>query len=122
MRAAQDPPADIGKSSGDATEAARAVARAAIGAYLRGCPLTAEASCTPCLRGDHGLPLARGEDINSRDRYQRALQLTRAVAWCSIKPAVDRARGDIGCPATIPHQTALPRRRRLCFSRRQCRR
>ena len=66
-------PADIEQiiASGDVEAVARAVARCEIGAYLRGAVYEPRLMHFPASEEITDFLLARGEDINSRDRYQR---------------------------------------------------
>ena len=66
-------PADIEQiiASGDVEAVARAVARCEIGAYLRGAVYEPRLMHFPASEEITDFLLARGEDVNSRDRYQR---------------------------------------------------
>ncbi len=73
MRLRKTLPADIEQiiASGDVEAVARAVARCEIGAYLRGSAYEPRLMHFPASEEITDFLLARGEDINSRDRYQR---------------------------------------------------
>ena len=66
-------PADIEQiiASGDVEAVARAVERCEVGAYLRGAVYEPRLMHFPASEEITDFLLARGEDINSRDRYQR---------------------------------------------------
>ena len=73
MRLRKTLPADIEQiiASGDVEAVAQAVARCEIGAYLRGSAYEPRLMHFPASEEITDFLLARGEDINSRDRYQR---------------------------------------------------
>ena len=73
MRLRKTLPADIEQiiDSGDVEALARAVQRCEIGAYLRGSAFESRLMHFPASKQITDFLLERGEDINSRDHYQR---------------------------------------------------
>lgn len=73
MRLRKTLPADIEQiiASGDVEAVARAVERCEVGAYLRGDAYESRLMHFPASQEITDFLLARGEDINSRDRYER---------------------------------------------------
>ena len=73
MRLRKTLPADIEQiiASGDVEAVARAVERCEVGAYLRGSAYEPRLMHFPASEEITDFLLARGEDINSRDWYQR---------------------------------------------------
>lgn len=102
-------PADIEQiiASGDVEAVARAVERCEVGAYLRGSAYESRLMHFPASEEIMDFLLARGEDINSRDRYQRTPIHARVRSRCLDQIPVLIARGgDINARDTSD-QTAL---------------
>jgi len=102
-------PADIEQviASGDVEAVARAVARCEIGAYLRGSAYEPRLMHFPASEEITDFLLARGEDINSRDRYQRTPIHARVQSRCLDQiPLLIARGGDINARDTSD-QTAL---------------
>ena len=88
-------PADIEQiiASGDVEAVAQAVARCKIGAYLRGSAYEPRLMHFPASEEITDFLLARGEDINSRDRYQRTPIHARVRSRCLDQIPLLIARG-----------------------------
>jgi len=102
-------PADIEQiiASGDVEAVAQAVARCEIGAYLRGSAYEPRLMHFPASEEITDFLLARGEDINSRDRYQRTPIHARVQSRCLDQiPMLIARGGDINARDTSD-QTAL---------------
>ena len=102
-------PADIEQiiASGDVEAVARAVARCEVGAYLRGSAYESRLMHFPASEEITDFLLARGEDINSRDRYQRTPIHARVRSRCLDQiPLLIARGGDINARDTSD-QTAL---------------
>lgn len=102
-------PADIEQiiASGDVEAVAQAVARCEIGAYLRGSAYEPRLMHFPASEEITDFLLARGEDINSRDRYQRTPIHARVRSRCLDQiPLLIARGGDINARDTSD-QTAL---------------
>ena len=102
-------PADIEQiiASGDVEAVARAVERCEIGAYLRGSAYEPRLMHFPASEEITDFLLARGEDINSRDRYQRTPIHARVRSRCLDQiPMLIARGGDINARDTSD-QTAL---------------
>ena len=102
-------PADIEQiiASGDVEAVARAVARCEIGAYLRGAVYEPRLMHFPASEEITDFLLARGEDINSRDRYERTPIHARVRSRCLDQiPLLIARGGDINARDTSD-QTAL---------------
>ena len=85
----------------------RAVARCEIGAYLRGSAYEPRLMHFPASEEITDFLLARGEDINSRDRYQRTPIHARVQSRCLDQiPLLIARGGDINARDTSD-QTAL---------------
>lgn len=84
MRLRKTLPADIEQiiASGDVEAVARAVERCEVGAYLRGSAYESRLMHFPASEEITDFLLARGEDINSRDRYERTPIHARVWARC----------------------------------------
>lgn len=109
MRLRKTLPADIEQiiASGDAEAVAQAVARCEIGAYLRGSAYEPRLMHFPASEEITDFLLARGEDINSRDRYQRTPIHARVQSRCLDQiPLLIARGGDINARDTSD-QTAL---------------
>lgn len=109
MRLRKTLPADIEQviASGDVEAVARAVARCEIGAYLRGSAYEPRLMHFPASEEITDFLLARGEDINSRDRYQRTPIHARVQSRCLDQiPLLIARGGDINARDTSD-QTAL---------------
>ncbi|MBF0967024.1 MAG: ankyrin repeat domain-containing protein, partial [Actinomyces bouchesdurhonensis] len=109
MRLRKTLPADIEQiiASGDVEAVARAVARCEIGAYLRGSAYEPRLMHFPASEEITDFLLARGEDINSRDRYQRTPIHARVRSRCLDQiPLLIARGGDINARDTSD-QTAL---------------
>lgn len=102
-------PADIEQiiASGDVEAVAQAVARCEIGAYLRGSAYEPRLMHFPASEEITDFLLARGEDINSRDRYGRTPIHARVRSRCLDQiPMLIARGGDINARDTSD-QTAL---------------
>lgn len=102
-------PADIEQiiASGDVEAVARAVERCEIGAYMRGSAYEPRLMHFPASEEITDFLLARGEDINSRDRYQRTPIHARVRSRCLDHiPLLVARGGDINARDTSD-QTAL---------------
>lgn len=102
-------PADIEQiiASGDVEAVARAVERCEIGAYLRGSAYEPRLMHFPASEEITDFLLARGEDINSRDRYGRTPIHARVRSRCLDQiPMLIARGGDINARDTSD-QTAL---------------
>lgn len=102
-------PADIEQiiASGDVEAVAQAVARCEIGAYLRGAVYEPRLMHFPASEEITDFLLARGEDINSRDRYERTPIHARVRSRCLDQiPMLIARGGDINARDTSD-QTAL---------------
>lgn len=109
MRLRKTLPADIGQiiASEDVEAVARAVERCEIGAYLRGSAYEPRLMHFPASEEITDFLLARGEDINSRDRYQRTPIHARVRSRCLDQiPLLIARGGDINARDTSD-QTAL---------------
>ena len=109
MRLRKTLPADIEQiiASGDVEAVARAVSRCEIGAYLRGSAYEPRLMHFPASEEITDFLLARGEDINSRDRYQRTPIHARVQSRCLDQiPLLIARGGDINARDTSD-QTAL---------------
>lgn len=109
MRLRKTLPADIEQiiASGDVEAVARAVARCEIGAYLRGSAYEPRLMHFPASEEITDFLLARGEDVNSRDRYQRTPIHARVQSRCLDQiPLLIARGGDINARDTSD-QTAL---------------
>ena len=109
MRLRKILPADIEQiiASGDVEAVVRAVARCEIGAYLRGSAYEPRLMHFPASEEITDFLLARGEDINSRDRYQRTPIHARVQSRCLDQiPLLIARGGDINARDTSD-QTAL---------------
>jgi len=102
-------PGDIEQiiASGDVEAVARAVARCEVGAYLRGSAYEPRLMHFPASEEITDFLLARGEDVNSRDRYQRTPIHARVQSRCLDQiPMLIARGGDINARDTSD-QTAL---------------
>ena len=102
-------PADIEQiiASGDVEAVARAVERCEIGAYLRGSAYEPRLMHFPASEEITDFLLARGEDINARDRYERTPIHARVRSRCLDQiPLLVARGGDINARDTSD-QTAL---------------
>ena len=109
MRLRKTLPADIEQiiASGDVEAVARAVERCEVGAYLRGSAYESRLMHFPASEEITDFLLARGEDINSRDRYQRTPIHARVRLRCLDQiPMLIARGGDINARDTSD-QTAL---------------
>ena len=109
MRLRKTLPADIEQiiASGDVEAVARAVERCEVGAYLRGSAYESRLMHFPASEEITDFLLARGEDINSRDRYERTPIHARVWARCLDQiPLLIARGGDINACDTSD-QTAL---------------
>lgn len=109
MRLRKTLPADIEQiiASGDVEAVARAVARCEVGAYLRGSAYEPRLMHFPASEEITDFLLARGEDVNSRDRYQRTPIHARVQSRCLDQiPLLIARGGDINARDTSD-QTAL---------------
>ena len=109
MRLRKTLPADIEQiiASGDVEAVARAVERCEVGAYLRGSAYESRLMHFPASEEIMDFLLARGEDINSRDRYQRTPIHARVRSRCLDQiPMLIARGGDINARDTSD-QTAL---------------
>ena len=109
MRLRKTLPADIEQiiASGDVEAVAQAVARCEIGAYLRGSAYEPRLMHFPASEEITDFLLARGEDINSRDRYARTPIHARVRSRCLDQiPMLIARGGDINARDTSD-QTAL---------------
>lgn len=109
MRLRKTLPADIEQiiASGDVEAVARAVERCEVGAYLRGSAYEPRLMHFPASEEITDFLLARGEDINSRDRYQRTPIHARVRSRCLDQiPMLIARGGDINARDTSD-QTAL---------------
>lgn len=109
MRLRKTLPADIEQiiASGDVEAVARAVERCEIGAYLRGSAYEPRLMHFPASEEITDFLLARGEDINSRDRYERTPIHARVRSRCLDQiPLLIARGGDINARDTSD-QTAL---------------
>ncbi|MBF1140716.1 MAG: ankyrin repeat domain-containing protein, partial [Thermobifida sp.] len=109
MRLRKTLPADIEQiiASGDVEAVARAVERCEVGAYLRGSAYESRLMHFPASEEITDFLLARGEDINSRDRYQRTPIHARVRSRCLDQiPLLIARGGDINARDTSD-QTAL---------------
>ncbi len=109
MRLRKTLPADIEQiiASGDVEAVAQAVARCEIGAYLRGSAYEPRLMHFPASEEITDFLLARGEDVNSRDRYQRTPIHARVQSRCLDQiPLLIARGGDINARDTSD-QTAL---------------
>jgi len=102
-------PSDIEEviASGDVEAVARAVERCEVGAYLRGDAYESRLMHFPASEEITDFLLARGEDINSRDRYERTPIHARVWSRCLDQiPLLVARGGDINARDTSD-QTAL---------------
>ena len=109
MRLRKTLPADIEQiiASGDVEAVARAVERCEVGAYLRGDAYESRLMHFPASEEIMDFLLARGEDINSRDRYERTPIHARVSSRCLDQiPMLIARGGDINARDTSD-QTAL---------------
>ena len=109
MRLRKTLPADIEQiiASGDVEAVVQAVARCEIGAYLRGSAYEPRLMHFPASEEITDFLLARGEDVNSRDRYQRTPIHARVQSRCLDQiPLLIARGGDINARDTSD-QTAL---------------
>ena len=109
MRLRKTLPADIEQiiASGDVEAVAQAVARCEVGAYLRGSAYEPRLMHFPASEEITDFLLARGEDINSRDRYERTPIHARVSSRCLDQiPMLIARGGDINARDTSD-QTAL---------------
>ena len=109
MRLRKTLPADIEQiiASGDVEAVARAVERCEVGAYLRGSAYESRLMHFPASEEITDFLLARGEDINSRDRYERTPIHARVRSRCLDQiPLLIARGGDINARDTSD-QTAL---------------
>ena len=109
MRLRKTLPADIEQiiASGDVEAVARAVERCEVGAYLRGSAYESRLMHFPAAEEITDFLLARGEDINSRDRYERTPIHARVSSRCLDQiPMLIARGGDINARDTSD-QTAL---------------
>ena len=109
MRLRKTLPADIEQiiASGDVEAVARAVERCEVGAYLRGSAYESRLMHFPASEEITDFLLARGEDINSRDRYERTPIHARVRSRCLDQiPMLIARGGDINARDTSD-QTAL---------------
>ena len=109
MRLRKTLPSDIEEiiASGDVEAVARAVERCEVGAYLRGDAYESRLMHFPASEEITDFLLARGEDINSRDRYERTPIHARVWSRCLDQiPLLVARGGDINARDTSD-QTAL---------------
>ena len=109
MRLRKTLPAGIEQiiASGDVEAVAQAVARCEVGAYLRGSAYEPRLMHFPASEEITDFLLARGEDINSRDRYERTPIHARVSSRCLDQiPMLIARGGDINARDTSD-QTAL---------------
>ena len=109
MRLRKTLPSDIEEviASGDVEAVARAVERCEVGAYLRGSAYESRLMHFPASEEITDFLLARGEDINSRDRYERTPIHARVWSRCLDQiPLLVARGGDINARDTSD-QTAL---------------
>ena len=109
MRLRKTLPEDIEQiiASGDVEAVARAVERCEVGAYLRGSAYESRLMHFPASEEITDFLLARGEDINSRDRYERTPIHARVRSRCLDQiPMLIARGGDINARDTSD-QTAL---------------
>ena len=109
MRLRKTLPADIKQiiASGDVEAVAQAVERCEVGAYLRGSAYESRLMHFPAAEEITDFLLARGEDINSRDRYERTPIHARVSSRCLDQiPMLIARGGDINARDTSD-QTAL---------------
>ena len=109
MRLRKTLPADIEQiiTSGDVEAVAHAVERCEVGAYLRGSAYEPRLMHFPASEEITDFLLARGEDINSRDRYARTPIHARVRSRCLDQiPMLIARGGDINARDTSD-QTAL---------------
>ena len=109
MRLRRTLPADIEQiiTSGDVEAVAHAVERCEVGAYLRGSAYEPRLMHFPASEEITDFLLARGEDINSRDRYARTPIHARVRSRCLDQiPMLIARGGDINARDTSD-QTAL---------------
>ena len=109
MRLRKTLPADIKQiiASGDVEAVARAVERCEVGAYLRGSAYESRLMHFPASEEITDFLLARGEDINSRDRYEHTPIHARVRSRCLDQiPMLIARGGDINARDTSD-QTAL---------------
>ena len=109
MRLRKTLPADIEQiiTSGDVEAVAHAVERCEVGAYLRGDAYESRLMHFPASEEITDFLLARGEDINSRDRYARTPIHARVRSRCLDQiPMLIARGGDINARDTSD-QTAL---------------
>ena len=109
MRLRKTLPADIEQiiASGDVEAVARAVERCEVGAYLRGSAYESRLMHFPASEEITDFLLARGEEINSRDRYERTPIHARVRSRCLDQiPMLIARGGDINARDTSD-QTAL---------------
>ena len=109
MRLRKTLPADIEQiiASGDVEAVARAVECCEVGAYLRGDAYESRLMHFPASEEIMDFLLARGEDINSRDRYERTPIHARVWSRCLDQiPLLVARGGDINARDTSD-QTAL---------------
>ena len=102
-------PSDIEEiiASGDVEAVARAVERCEVGAYLRGDAYESRLMHFPASEEITDFLLARGEDVNSRDRYERTPIHARVWSRCLDQiPLLVARGGDINARDTSD-QTAL---------------
>ena len=102
-------PADIEQiiATGDIEAVARAVERCEVGAYLCGDAYESRLMHFPASEEITDFLLARGEDINSRDRYERTPIHARVWSRCLDQiPLLVARGGDINARDTSD-QTAL---------------
>lgn len=109
MRLRKTLPADIEQiiASGDVEAVVHAVERCEVGAYLRGSAYESRLVHFPASEEITDFLLARGEDINSRDRYERTPIHARVSSRCLDQiPMLIARGGDINARDTSD-QTAL---------------
>ena len=109
MRLRKTLPADIEQiiASGDVEAVAHAVERCEVGVYLRGSAYEPRLMHFPASEEITDFLLARGEDINSRDRYERTPIHARVSSRCLDQiPMLIARGGDINARDTSD-QTAL---------------
>lgn len=109
MRLRKTLPSDIEEviASGEVEAVARAVERCEVGAYLRGSAYESRLMHFPASEEITDFLLARGEDINSRDRYERTPIHARVWSRCLDQiPLLVARGGDINARDTSD-QTAL---------------
>ena len=109
MRLRKTLPSDIEEiiASGDVEAVARAVERCEVGAYLRGDAYESRLMHFPASEEITDFLLARGEDINSRDRYERTPIHARVNSRCLDQIPLLVARGGNINARDTSDQTAL---------------